>query len=469
MRGSGTRARIALGIVALLATCLASAPSTALSRVLDVAAENALPGTPKWSLSSRAFTGKTLAFADRASVRPGENVGLYVQCRAQDFTVRALRIGDYGGAGARGVWSGERTRCMHQTAPRVDTTTNTAVAQWTRTLEVPTTDWPEGMYVFVVKADDGSGTYVDLVLRSEEAKGRVLLVSSTQTFQAYNQWGGANAYRGEHGGFSKRARVVTYDRPNTWGQGAGKFLGYEAPLVRRAEALGLPLAYAADVDLATNPGMVTDAASIVFGGHAEYWTQRQRDAVLKARDHGTNLLFFGANTAYWRVRLSASDLGANRVMAIWKSRSQDPDKAKPSIRFRDLGQPDSELTGVTYSCFPVKADLRITHADSWVFEGTGVRNGETLTGIVGPEVDKLVTKTPADDVLASSSAKCGTHTTHSTMLLRKAKSGAATFAVGTMGWVSKALKGEAPAASVAFVRQVTDNVLRAATTRGLAG
>ena len=90
------------------------------------------------------------------------------------------------------------------------------------------------------------------------------------------------------------------------------------------------------------------------------------------------------------------------------------------------------------------------------------------SGILGPEVDKLLSKTKYDDVLANSPATCGKKTpTHSTMLLRRDRSGAATFAVGTMGWVLKALKGDAPQDSVDLVRTVTDNVLRASTAKGL--
>ena len=183
----------------------------------------------------------------------------------------------------------------------------------------------------------------------------------------------------------------------------------------------------------------------------------------------SNLLFFGANNAYWRVRLEESAMGPDRRMAVYKIRKQDPNKEEATIRFRDLGQPDSALTGVTYTCFPVRGEFTITNASSWIFDGTDVRNGQTFSGIVGPEVDKLLSKTKYDDVLANSPATCGKKTpTHSTMLLRRDRSGAAIFAVGTMGWVLKALKGDAPQDSVDLVRTVTDNVLRASTTKGFA-
>ena len=435
-------------------------------RGLDVVAENAHPGTPRWELRAKQVDGRTLAYTDRSSVLPGAPVGLYVQCMAPAFTVRAVRIGDYGGAGGRVVWTSARTACPQQPPAVIDTATGMARAPWTRTLTIGTTGWPEGMYVLEVVATTGSGTYADLVIRSASTRGRVVLMSSTLTFQAYNQWGGRNTYRGRRG-FPDRARVVTFDRPQTWGQGSGKFLGYELPLLQRAEHLGLPLAYLADTDITAHPGILDGAVSIVSAGHSEYWTQAQRDAVIAARNAGTNLLFFGANTAYWRVRLSASPLGPDRVMTVYKVQAEDPDRAHPTIRFRDLGQPDTGLTGVTYNCFPASGDFIVTDPTSWVFAGTGAHAGSRYAGLIGPEVDKVMGTPPGVTVLASSPTRCGRIRTNASMVLVRDASGAVTVAVGTMGWVSEALRGRAPAATVRFVTIATDNLLRASVRRGL--
>lgn len=449
--------------------CLAGvlSPGTAEGAGFNVAAENAQAGTPNWQFAKSKFDERTLAFADRVSVLPGQHFGLYVSCRAKQVTVQALRIGYYSGAGARRIWSSPSTPCQWQRNAVIDTATGMARAPWTRTLDITTTGWPEGMYVLKLLANDGSATYVDMVLRSPSSAGRVVFVSSTQTFQAYNQWGGANLYRGRKG-FVSRARVVTYDRPQTWGYGSGKFLEYEAPLLMQAERLGLPLAYITDTDIAAQPRILDGALSIISGGHSEYWTQTQRDAVMAARTAGSNLLFFGANTSYWRGRLSRSPLGADRVLTVYKVASEDPLRAHPSVRFRDLGQPDAQLLGATYNCFPARGAFTVSKASSFVFAGTGVHNGQAFAGIIGPEVDQLRQRAANVELLASSPTRCGRHRTHASMVLMHDPSGAATVDVGTMGWVSKALRGEAPPASVRLVAIVTDNLLRASTRRGLA-
>jgi hypothetical protein len=63
--------------------------------------ENAKPGTTAWMLPHNRRAGSTdlAGYTDRVSVRPGESFRLYVSSTDGDFTVRAFRIGWYGGKG----------------------------------------------------------------------------------------------------------------------------------------------------------------------------------------------------------------------------------------------------------------------------------------------------------------------------------------------------------------------------------
>jgi len=67
--------------------------------LLDVAAENALPGSPGWKIPKPrvAADHQLSAFADRVSVLPGEPFRLLVSTPAPRFTVTAYRMGWYGG------------------------------------------------------------------------------------------------------------------------------------------------------------------------------------------------------------------------------------------------------------------------------------------------------------------------------------------------------------------------------------
>lgn len=455
--------RATVTAIVLLGTCATTAWSPAVASAFDVAAENALPGTANWQLKTRQYNRDTEAYLNKASALAGESIDLFARCKADTFVVTALRMGFYQGTGARRIYKSEPVTCERQVGRDTDTKTGLIRATWSPSLTMDTTAWPEGAYLLKVVASDNSGTYINFIVRSASNVDRVVFVSAHMTFQAYNMWGGASTYRGT-GGFSTRARAVSFDRPQSKTLGTSKFLGYELPLIRRAEALGIPISYLADVDIALNPSLIDGATTLLFGGHIEYWTQEERDAVMAARSNGTNLIFFGANTAYWRVRLEKSPLGPGRTLIVYKSAASDPNKKQPTILFRSTGQSEADLTGGTYRCFPARGDFTVTRADHWIFAGTGATNGSTYDEILGPEVDGASASTPNLKIIASSFTRCGEKIkTYASFSIMTHASGARTVNVGTMGWVLRGFKATTSLRTREFVQRVTDNLLTAAT------
>jgi hypothetical protein len=123
-----------------------------------------------------------------------------------------------------------------------------------------------------------------------------------------------------------------------------------------------------------------------------------RDAVLNARDAGTNLAFLGANTMYWRVRMEPNAAGAaSRVVVSykWDARSDDPlyfsDPEQATTRWRDkpAPEPENELTGMQYECHPVDTDYQVATPGWWGFRKTGVSKGTGFARLVGVEADRV--------------------------------------------------------------------------------
>lgn len=439
-----------------------SAPSTPAEWAGWVRAENARPGTQGWRIGSTAGKASGVeAYADRVSVRPGEDVGLYVNGSGR-VAVRAFRIGDYGGRSARAVWSGTLT-AVRQPAGHEDESaipdaggisrTHVVVAPWHRTGTVSTAGWPEGAYLLRVDAGKAS-RYVPLTVRSADARGRVLLVAGAMTWQAYNHWGGGSLYDGDDEKFSSRSHAVSFDRPYQDGFGSGRFMTFDSPVVTLAERAGLPLAWATDYDVANDPGLVDGAAAVVIGGHAEYWTGPMRDAVTAAVSHGTNLAVLGANTAYWRVRLAGRTVGLPgqpdrrdgrpRIVVGSKDAALDPlartDPGGATARFRDRPgpRPEESLTGMRYDCFPAETSWTVVDPAWWGYSGTGVSAGEKLAGVVGPEADRVypaTTRPVPEEIVAYQRYSCGpSAVTAHTGVYWVAPSGAGVFAAGTMRW-----------------------------------
>ena len=450
----------------------------------DVRTENAKPGTPDALIPSDRGRAPGLdAYADRVSVLPGATVGLYVATDVPtSVTARALRIGYYGGVGFREVWTGTFTAhpqraARELTEPIPDAGglagSRAAYAPWTLTTTVSTLGWPEGAYV--IRLDAGAASrYVLLTVRSASAVGRVLLVNAPMTWQAYNTWGGRGLYGDEGNAFAQRSLAVSFDRPYSDGYGAGRFFEYDTTIIREGEKLGLPLAWATDYDIATDPSILDGATAVVFGGHAEYWTGPMHDAVVAHVADGANLAVFGANTSYWRVRLAGTTTGLvteparrdgrPRLVVGPKSPSLDPlaasDPAGATSRFRDNPHPRPEeaLTGMRYDCYPAKADWVVSDASWWGYAGTGLRDGDRLPDLVGPESDRVYPSAdrPAPmDVVAYTRLSCGGHETAQTGVYWSNPAGAGVFAAGTMDWRA----ADDPVGRT--VATITDNVLRA--------
>jgi len=460
---------------------------------VDVAAENRLAGTTAATPShARGAAPGLQAFADRVSVRPGETVGLYVDTRGP-VTIEALRTGWYGGAGAREVWHGTATaspqpKAFIDDAPIPDAGglrhTRTAMAPWRLTTTVDTAGWPEGAYL--LRLDTARATrFVPLTVRSASARGRLLLVQSAMTWQAYNDWGGGSLYDGEDKQFGDRSLAVSFDRPYTTAAGAGRFAYQDLPVLRVAERLGLPLAYATDYDLDLDPGLLDGATGVVTGGHAEYWTARARDAVTAAVSRGANLAVFGANTAYWRARLAGRTTGLPaqpdrrdgrpRLVVVTKDARLDPltatDPGGTTARFRDSPspRPEQQLTGMQYDCFPARASWVVTDPGWFGYAGLGLHAGHDLGAFVLPEADRVYPgpATPRSlQVVAYDRYACrpGTLTAHTGVYFTNA-AGAGVFATGTMGWAC-ALAGSCETvtdrqATKRAVERITVNVLAA--------
>ncbi|MFJ4091756.1 N,N-dimethylformamidase beta subunit family domain-containing protein [Kitasatospora sp. NPDC089913] len=446
---------------------------------LDVLAENALPGNADWRITDPGPPEAVEGFADRVSVLPGEPFGLHVSTTAPGFTVRAYRTGWYGGARARLVYESEPLPGVRRNGPTLDSATRTVRTDWPRSLTVPTDGWPEGSYLLRLDAVGGTGQrYVPVTVRCASAAGRTLLVNAVATWQAYNLWGGYNLYYGPTGRRDSRSLTVGFDRPYRYADGAGLFLVYEAPLIALAERLGLPLAYATGPDLDREEHLLTGANCLVSPGHDEYWSVDQRQRVAAARDSGTNLAVLGANCCFRRVRYEDSPLGARRTVVCYKGDyERDPGYLQglpPTTDFRAEPAPDPESTllGVLYGDYPVDAPFVVTNPGHWLYEGTGVRAGDSFEHLVGVEYDRVDTAWPTPrpvEILAHSPVVCEGRPDHSDSTYLTLPTGAAVFASGTMRWV-ESLEADGPAdprnhgldgAAGAFTRTVTTNVLRA--------
>ncbi len=334
---------------------------------LDVQAENARPGTKGWRIS-RAQGGRAglEAYAGAISVRAGEAVPLLVSGQGV-VRVTALRIGWYGGTGARRQWEGSLRAHPEPADP----------TKWQARGWAVTTGWPEGHYLLRLD-QTGIGQqpvsrYVPLTIRSADSRGRILVLTSPLSWQAENSPASAAD--------SSLPHAASFDRPYASGYGAGGFLVDDDGLVEQAERSGRPLAYATDHDLAVHPELLAGATAILVGGDSRYWTTSLRSAVRKAADAGTNLAFFGTGT------------GSRRVVLADQGRTEKILGGAPSKSVRLTGQrPSCPGASSSSTAFTVPgggvAGWNVANEAWWGYRGTKIHTGDVVPGLVAASADR---------------------------------------------------------------------------------
>ena len=370
-------------------------------------AENAKPGTLDWICNHVQPDHALEGFASQVSAQPGDDVAVFVNTTARAVQIQAYRMGYYQGLGGRLVTQTDFVPATPQAAPELAPGLGTVRCPWTPTLSLNITkDWLPGCYLLKLVGSGGEEQFVPLTIRDDASTAAYVLQNSVTTWQAYNLWGSYSLYYGPLGNggqsFATRARAVSFDRPypRTWASGAADFVGNELPLLFHLESLGLDLTYWTDVDLHARPELLVNHRCLFSLGHDEYWSQPMRQSASAANAAGVNLAFLGANACYRQIRLEPTSVGPNRLEVCYKDAAEDPlTNEQPALTTVDwnqapVNQPESTLIGAMYQSVGAKADLVVTDASSWFYDGCNLQDGQTFPKVILGEYDRYVPSLP---------------------------------------------------------------------------
>jgi Domain of unknown function (DUF4347)/Domain of unknown function (DUF4082) len=438
---------------------------TVFSLGTSIAAQNAIVlenqqiGTTDWKINGfEAINNEIAGYGDATSINKGQALNLKVSlAQAGKYGIDVYRLGYYGGNGGRLMTSVTGLNGVTQTAASIDPTTRLVECKWNTSYTLQTgTNWTSGLYV--VKLTDsttGKQSYVEFVLRDDNRPADLGFQDAVTTYEAYNNYGGYSAY--SYNSINNQAAYkVSFDRPLA--VDAPNMLTWEYQAARWMESQGYDISYYSNLDVQTKPNQLYSQNAFLSVGHDEYWSMEMRNNVEKARDNGTNLGFFSANSAYWRVRFDPSSTGAaNRIMDVYKENwALDPvaqlDNSQATNQFRSpqINRPENALLGVMYTGstnnFNGGFNFVVSNAADPYYAGTGLRNGDSIPGLVGYEWDAVVNNgfTPTGLVVLSQSPvvpdgvapllPAGTNTNVSNAVRYKAASGAKVFSTGSVQW-----------------------------------
>jgi hypothetical protein len=413
--------------------------------------ENAKTGDPSWRLTTTATNREIEGYASATSVNRGAAISFYVNTASPSYTMDIYRMGWYGGLGARRLSPTITLPGIRQPAPITDPSTFLVQCPWIPqyTLSIPDsadpTDWASGIYlVKLTESIFGKQSYIIFVLRDDLRISDLLFQSPTNTYNAYNSWGGSSLYS------TPQAYKVSYDRPYNFGSGSGQFMqwGWENSMLRFLEREGYDVTYATDLDTHSTPNIFFNHKAVLDVGHDEYWSWEMRDNWEAARDSGINQGFFGSDDSNWQVRFEPSTLTgvANRTMVSYKKATLDPYNSDGNpdhlhlvtVRFADppVNRAEAAMVGVQY-IFQTFGEYDMVVADSshWAFANTGLEDGDHLAGLLGYEADEIAASTPADvDDLTHSPYQVMGVDFASDMTAYTTISGSTVVAAGSMHW-----------------------------------
>ena len=212
---------------ALVPTITDVAVTSAASCANPVACENQLPGTPQsvWD-AGESFDANLEGFADPFSVNVGGSINFKILSAASTYSIDIYRMGYYGGDGARLITSLTPNISVSQTQPACNTNTVTGLVDcgnWgvSATWNVPTTAVSGVYFAHIYTPGDADENQIPFVVTNNASTANILYMTSDETWQAYNEWGGYSLYFGDATGSpwccseldNGRAVQVSYNRP----------------------------------------------------------------------------------------------------------------------------------------------------------------------------------------------------------------------------------------------------------------
>jgi len=445
-----------------------------------IACENTLTGADPSTWTIDGWGDESIqGFATSMSVNKGETVSFKIKSATPNYTIDILRLGYYGGNGARRIASNlaptgtsVQPACQTFSATGLIDCGNWSVS---RTWTVPSTA-VSGVYIALLRrSDTGGSSHIVFVVRDDASTAPIQLQTSDSTWQAYNAYGGNSMYGcevcppGEPDSY-KAAYKVSYNRPFQTTSTASWLMSAEYPMIRFLERMGYNVSYTSQIDTETRGPLIRNHKLFVSSGHDEYWSQNQRNNVQGARDAGVNLAFFSGNEVFWKTRYEPSAAGTstpNRTLVSYKdthfASQQDPvewtgtwhDPRFTTPETRPI--PENNLTGQSFRVNAGTSDIMVPaqYKNLRMWRNTAVASlaaGQSLRlgqSTLGYEWDEDVDNgyRPAGQFRLSSTTVSGTQSfidygsfvdnnatvTHNLTTYRAA-SGALVFGAGTVQW-----------------------------------
>jgi hypothetical protein len=358
-------------------------------------------------------------YCSRTSVRAGETISFHVSTNpAAPFTLDIYRMGYYGGAGGRHMLSLGPFKGAAQPKPPIGKNrVRECVWEPCASLTVPR-DWVSGVYLGKLTAQpEGLQSYLVFIVRDDRLADFIFQCSDT-TWQAYNRWPSQFSLYddGKKIWYWGPGVDVSFDRP--YGKycqildaplstGSGEWFLWEFPLAYWMESKGYDVTYISNLDTHADPPGLLRAKGFLSVGHDEYYSIQMYNHLMAAIEAGLNVAFFSGNTCCGRIEFRPSSAGvSNRIYSrtdFFGPRDEAEIKRFPEMALLPHISPNANTLIGARSVAPVTggADWTCAQPGHWIFEGTGMKKGDGIPGLVGWEWHGDPAAIPGLEILAT--------------------------------------------------------------------
>ena len=326
-------------------------------------------------------------------------------------------------------------------------------------------DWRPGYYQFHLDNGEKHAEGYFVISAVPERKPKLALIAATNTWQAYNSWGGQSLYRapvGECIGI-RNGNKVSLNRPYLLGPAFGENPTRYSHLAQAESLLGswldrknIPFDLITDKQLHDTPSLLDDYDVVMLAPHPEYWTAEMRGALEDHIGRGASVVYAGGNGLYGRVSFGDGQMEGYNPRQFHEHDGQ----IGGFFYLNDL--PQSAILGVQYDSrgYLSSEPYLVMQEEHWVFENTGLKQGERFgtgtiagerIGAAGLETDKRTPASPSNTILLAR----GDGDSLAEMTIYDLPGGGFVFAAGSINFVLTLDQDE-------MQSQILENVMRRA-------
>jgi len=386
--------------------------------------ENQKAGSKNWQLT-RVRLDRTggyrspwiEGYCSHQSIEAGQTLRIMVSTNPPGrFQIEIFRTGYYGGRGARLM----TTLGPFQGKTQPDTPVGESrlrECHWEPATEITIPkDWVSGVYLgrltLLPEISNSAPwqSYVVFIVR-DRRRADILFQCSDNTWNAYNRWPDDYSLYTSPRGPLVHGVDVSFDRPygkypqifeNPQSVGSGEFLLWEYPLCYWLEQHGYDVTYCSNSDM-LDPAQALRAKVFISVGHDEYWDLRQYDSAMAAVKAGVTQFYLSGNAVCFVSPFRASSDGRpNRIITRAGRYGGLTDAEKPRMGPFPTDGPNENLLMGARSITPFNGggDWIVTKPEHWIFEGTGMKKGDSIPGLVGWEFHGDPASLPGLEILA---------------------------------------------------------------------